>query len=404
MNIKHTSLLALGSSVLLALGLGISSAQQTAAVKVGSILPLTGASSVSGKAAETGYRLALDEINAAGGVLGKPLQFVLEDDASAPATAIQTFTKLYTVDKVDFFAGGFGSGNVIAISGAARQFNAFLYTLGAAAIPVEDAYANYPYFFHIHPWAYYNNQAVVDFFKFLKRAKGAKNIAVAYEDGVFGSGAPIFADQIKKEGFNVVLLEKFKTGAGQFAPILSKAKGANVDIFYWIGYDADALPIAQQSKELNFNPGIIYGVPASWPVGFESNKLSQGVSGLSLWLPTSPLKASKDFVTAYTKKFGTINQEYIAPLAYVQLKTLAAAINRAGSTDKDKVAAELAKTDTSTPFGRLTFTPSLKIKHQGFKTGEWLNFQFRNGKRIPVFPIPVASAPIIYPVPDWNAR
>jgi branched-chain amino acid transport system substrate-binding protein len=149
MNINHTSLLALGSSVLLALGLGISSAQQTAAVKVGSILPLTGASSVSGKAAETGYRLALDEINAAGGVLGKPLQFVLEDDASAPATAIQTFTKLYTVDKVDFFAGGFGSGNVIAISGAAKQFNAFMYTLGAAAIPVEDAYATYPYFFPI---------------------------------------------------------------------------------------------------------------------------------------------------------------------------------------------------------------------------------------------------------------
>ena len=383
--------------------LGLSSAQQRT-VKIGSILPLTGASSVSGKAAEQGYKLALDEINASGGVLGRPLEFVLEDDASAPATAIQQFTKLYTVDKVDFFAGGFSSGNVIAIANAAKQYDAFMTVLGAAAIPVEDAYATYPYFFHYHPWAYYNNQAVVDFFKFLQKSKGAKNLAIMYEDGVFGSGAPIFADQIKKEGFNVVLLEKFKTGAGQFTPILTKAKQLSVDILYWVGYDADALPIASQAKEVNFNPGIIYGVPASWPVGFEANKLSQGMAGLSLWLPDSPRAASKAFVQKFQKKYNSVTQEYLAPLAYVNLTTLAAAINRAGTTDKDKVAAELAKTNTDTPFGKLTFTPSLKIKQQGFKAGEWLNFQFRNGRRTPVYPEGVARAPIIYPVPDWAGR
>jgi branched-chain amino acid transport system substrate-binding protein len=385
------------------LALSLSSAQ-TKSVKIGSILPLTGASSVSGKAAELGYKLALDEINASGGVLGQPLEFVLEDDASTPATAIQTFTKLYTVDKVDFFAGGFGSGNVIAISGAAKQFNAFLTILGAAAIPVEDVYASYPYFFHYHPWAYYNSAAVVDFFKFLKKAKGAKNIAIAYEDGVFGSGAPAFADLIKKEGFNVVLLEKFKTGAGQFTSILTKAKESKVDIFYWVGYDADALPIASQAKEVNFNPGIIYGVPASWPVGFEANKLSYGMAGLSLWLPDSPKAASKDFVKKYQKKFGTITQEYLAPLAYVNMMTLAAAINRAGTTDKDKVAAEMNKTNIATPFGTLKFSPSLKVKTQGFKAGEWLSFQFKKGKRLPVYPEGVSRSPIVYPLPDWNSR
>ena len=389
--------------VLIAAALALA-AQTAYAVKVGALLPLTGASSVSGKAAEQGYRLALDEINAAGGVLGRTLEFVLEDDASAPATAISGFTKLYTVDKADFFVGGFGSGNVIAINGLARQYNAFLSILGAAAIPVEDAYANYPYFFHYHPWAYYNNQAVVDFFKYLQKSKGAKNIAIAYEDGVFGSGAPIFADDIKKQGFNVVMMEKFKTGSGQFTPILSKAKGLDVDIFYWIGYDADALPIVSQAKEVNFNPGIIYGVPASWPVGFEKNALSQGVAGLSLWLPESPKAASKTFVQKFQKKFGSVTEEYLAPLAYVQLTTLAAAINRAGSVDKDRVAAELAKTNIDTPFGRLSFTASNKIKHQGFKAGEWLNFQYRNGKRLPVFPEGVARAPIIYPLPDWARR
>ncbi|HEX2862964.1 MAG TPA: ABC transporter substrate-binding protein, partial [Deinococcales bacterium] len=169
-------------------------------------------------------------------------------------------------------------------------------------------------------------------------------------------------------------------------------------------YDSDALPIVSQAKEINFNPGIIYGVPASWPVGFEANKLSTGVAGLSLWLPDSPLSASKTFVKAFTKKFGSVTSEYLAPLAYVNLTTLAAAINRAGTTDKDKVAAELAKTNVNTPFGKLTFTPSNKVKYQGFKAGEWLSFQYKNGKRLPVFPITVARAPLLYPIPDWNKR
>ncbi|HEX2863983.1 MAG TPA: ABC transporter substrate-binding protein, partial [Deinococcales bacterium] len=141
----NTKLPRLARSLSIAATLGlVLGAGQSLAVKVGIMLPLTGASSVSGIAAQQGYQLAIDEINASGGVLGKPLQAVFEDDASAPATAISAFTKLYTVDKVDFFAGGFASGNVIAIQGVARQNNAFLTIVGAAAIPVEDAYANYP--------------------------------------------------------------------------------------------------------------------------------------------------------------------------------------------------------------------------------------------------------------------
>lgn len=387
-------------AALLALGL----ASGAHAVKVGIMLPLTGAFSASGKAAEAGYRLALDEINAGGGVLGQPLEVAVEDSASNAATAIQAFTKLMVAEKSDFFAGGFASGNVLAIQGIARQTNAFMTVLGAASSLVENAYADYPYFFHYHPWDYYNIAAVIDFFKVLRSAKNARNVAIAYEDGAFGSGGPALADLLKKEGFNVVLLEKFKTGSGNFTPILTKAKGLDVDIFYWIGYDADALPIVSQAKEVNFNPGIIYGVPASWPVGFEANKLSTGVGGLSLWLPESPRAASKAFVAKYQKKYGSVTSEYLAPLAYVNLTTLAAAINRAGSTDKAKVAAELAKTNVDTPFGKLTFTPSNKIKYQGFKAGEWLSFQYKNGKRQPVYPIGVARTPITYPIPDWNKR
>ncbi|GGK93057.1 ABC transporter substrate-binding protein [Deinococcus radiotolerans] len=367
------------------------------AVKVGVLLPLSGAGSVSGQAAKNGYQLALDEINRAGGVLGKPLELEFADDGSAPAKAVPEFVKLVTVEKVDFMAGGVSSATSIAISGPAKQYNTFMAWIGAAAVPVEDAFADHPYFFHYHPWSYYNFEAILGYFKYLKTYKKAKNIAIAYEDGPFGSaGIDATVDAFKKAGFNVVMSEKFKTGSGNFGPLVSKAKAAKPDILYWVGYDTDALPLATEIKQQNLQLGLLYGTPPSWPVGFEKNSLSDNVAGLSLWLSTSPTKDSRAFVAAYKKKYGTVTDEYFAPLAYVNLKTLAAAINRAGTTDKAKVAAEMAKTNVSTPFGQLTFSPSLKTKYQGFKAGNWLHFQYLGDARVPVFPIKFAQKPMVY--------
>ncbi|WP_103131309.1 amino acid ABC transporter substrate-binding protein [Deinococcus aerius] len=368
------------------------------AVKVGVLLPLSGPSSVSGQAARNGYLLALDEINKAGGVLGKPLELEIADDGSAPAKAVPEFVKLVTVDKVDFMAGGVSSATSIAISGPAKQYNTFMAWIGAAAVPVEDAFADHKYFFHYHPWSYYNFEAILSYFKTLKTQRKAKNIAIAYEDGPFGSaGINDTIAAFKKAGFNVVMSEKFKTGSGNFGPIISKAKAAKPDIFYWVGYDTDALPLATEIKQQNLKVGLVYGTPPSWPVGFEKNPLSENMAGLSLWLPSSPQAESRKFVAAYRKKFGNVTEEYFAPLAYVNLKTLAAAINKAGSTDKDKVAAALAETNTPTPFGPLTFSRSNKTQYQGFKAGNWLHFQFQGDSRVPVYPIKFAQKPMV-----WN--
>ncbi|WP_102126750.1 ABC transporter substrate-binding protein [Deinococcus planocerae] len=368
------------------------------AVKVGVLLPLSGSGSVSGQAARNGYLLALDEINRAGGVLGKPLELEFADDGSSPAKAVPEFVKLVTVDKVDFMAGGVSSATSIAISGPAKQYGTFMAWIGAAAVPVEDAFADHKYFFHYHPWSYYNFEAILGYFKTLKTQKKARNIAIAYEDGPFGSaGINDTVAAFKKAGFNVVMTEKFKTGSGNFGPIISKAKAARPDIFYWVGYDTDALPLATEIKQQNLQVGLVYGTPPSWPVGFEKNQLADNIAGLSLWLPSSPQAESRKFVAAYRKKFGNVTEEYFAPLAYVNLKTLAAAINGAGGTDKDKVAAALAATNTPTPFGPLTFSKSNKTQYQGFKAGNWLHFQFQGDSRVPVYPIKFAQKPMV-----WN--
>lgn len=373
----------------LLLGLGFSLAQS---VKVGVILPLT---SVAGKAALNGIQLAADELAAAGKV---KLELVTVDDGNAADKAIPALTKLLTVDKVDIVIGGLGSGPTLGMAGPIKQYKPLFLGIGAASSLVENAMTGYDDFFHFHPWDYHNVAAAMDFFKSLY-ADGARKVAILYEDGPFGSaGMPAYRQLLTQAGFNVQA-EPFKTNSGNFTATLTRFKSFQPDILYWIGYDWDALPIATQVRQVGLEPKLIYGAPPAWPLGFEKNKLSNDVAGMSAWLPSVANKASQRFTSAYKKKFGEVTEEYMAPMGYTVVKALGAAIEAAGSTDKAKISEALAKVKLDTPFGPLAFKPSDtgKTKNQGFNASIWFQFQYLEGSRRPVFPSGVAGRPLRYP-------
>ncbi|MDQ7840337.1 MAG: ABC transporter substrate-binding protein [bacterium] len=368
-------------------------------VRIGISLPLTGPASASGKAAEAGYRLALDEINKAGGVLGSRLQIFIEDDGNLPAKGVPIFTKFVTVDRVHAITGIFGSAIGVSIVGPAKLHEPLIAMLGAASPLVERGFEGYKYLFHYHPWAYHNMEAVFNFMDFVRTGTGASTIAILYEDGPFGSaGVGDTRAELIKRGFDVPFMESFKSGSGDFTALLSRAKRHPVDVLFWIGFDADALPIAVQSREVGFKPRLIFGTPASWPIGFEGNPVARDVSGMAGWTSASPLAASKEFVKKYQAKYGSLSEEYMAPMGFVTLTTLAAAMNKAGTTDKDRVAAELAKTDAETPLGKLRFKPSRLTPsvYQGFDSDLWMVFQFRDGRRVPVWPKSMAAGPLAW--------
>ena len=171
-----------GVLAFLVLALGLAMAQTT--LKVGVILPLSGVSAVSGKAALNGIQLAADEVNAAGKVR---LELVVVDDGTDPAKAVPAFTKLMTVDRVDIVIGGLASGVTYALSGPVKQYGPLFLCIGAASSVVEQAFEGYPLFFHYHPWDYHNVAAALQFFQYLNQAHGAKKVAILYEDGPFGS-------------------------------------------------------------------------------------------------------------------------------------------------------------------------------------------------------------------------
>ncbi|RTG96009.1 ABC transporter [Thermus scotoductus] len=378
----------------LALVTGLAFAQTS--LKVGVILPLSGASAVSGKAALNGIQLAADEVNTAGKVR---LELVVVDDGTDAAKAVPAFTKLMTVDKVDIVIGGLASGVTFALSGPVKQYGPLFLVIGAASSVVEQAFEGYPLFFHYHPWDYHNVAAALQFFQYLNREHGARKVAILYEDGPFGSaGIGVYKQQLEKLGYQVQA-EPFKAGSGQFTAILTRFRAFAPDILYWIGYDMDALPIATQARQVGLRPKLIYGAPPSWPIGFEKNPLSNDIAGMTAWLPTVANPESRRFVDAYRKKYGEVTEEYMAPMGYTIVKSLALAAEKAGSADKNRIAEALASLKMNTPFGPLSFKPSNtgRTKYQGFGPEIWFQFQYLQGSRRPVFPKEVATRPLRYP-------
>lgn len=369
-------------------------------VRLGAILPLTGPIAGSGQDMLNGYRLAMEEINLAGGVLGRPVAVLFEDDRGDPSTGVAALEKLINRDRVDIILGGLSSTVSYALAAPAKRYQPLMAWIGAAARAVEDAFAGADWFFHYHPWEYHNLAATTEFML----STGARKVAIFYEDGLFGqSGKDLATELFTQNGLQVVFSESFKTGSGEFTSLIVRARRADPDVLYWIGYDADALPLMTQLKELNWTPKLVYGAPPTWPVGFANQPVGQYVAGLTFWTPDIPDPVSRQFVESYTRRFGQRPNSYWAPLAYTNLVTVAKAIEAARTTDKQAVARELARTDYRSPLGRrLTFKPSRKIPYQGFT--EWISFQWINGRQEVVYPRELATASLVYPVPPWDRR
>jgi len=98
-----------------------------------------------------------------------------------------------------------------------------------------------------------------------------KNIAIAYEDGIYGTTSRDYVVKyLKEKGFNIVFDERFKSGSSDFTPMLTKIKKANPDVFYWVAYAGDTTLIMKQAKEIAFNPKLFLSVAINFPQYKES--------------------------------------------------------------------------------------------------------------------------------------
>jgi branched-chain amino acid transport system substrate-binding protein len=318
-------------------------------IKIGGIFPLSGAVAVYGVECRNGIELAIKEINSSGGVNGKQLQLISEDDEGNPEKTVSAYTKLTTKDKVSFVIGSLTSGCTLAITERAQSQKVLQIAPAATASAITDA-GNFVFrTCFIDPF-----QGTVGG-KFAAQNLGTKRAAILYDIGNDYSVG--LHDNFKiayiAAGGQVVADESYATGEKDFNAQITKIKQANPDVVYLPDYYGTVALIAKQLRAQGINTPIVGA--DGWD-GLTENAGDEVLNGFysNHYAPDSTDQSVVKFVTAFKAAYNATPNSFAA-LGYDSVYMLKDAIKTANSLDTNAVRAALEKTDGRYVTGNLRF-------------------------------------------------
>ena len=272
-------------------------------IKVGVVLPLTGEQAKFGEIEKNSFLMALDAVNESGGVNGKKIELIIEDDTGKPDIGRSAVEKLIYKDNVVALTGGYSSSVAFAMCQVAQQRKVpFLVTTGSADRITEQ---NWNQVFRIAPPVSEYPSALESF---LKEVVKAETVAVLYENTLFGqSGSKEFVEQCPAWGLKVLTKEGYEAGAVDFKPLLVKVKSAKPDLVYMISYLMDSGLLMRQSKELDFNPKLFVGGGAGFILPeFAKNagEAGENVFSIDLWASHLPYPGAKEYYDQFLAEYG----------------------------------------------------------------------------------------------------
>ena len=358
-------------------GCGGSSSKE---IKIGLLNEMTGGNATIGTAAANGAKLAIKEINANGGLLGKQIKAVVADNKSEPSESANAMTKLLTQDKVVAVTGTFSSSNAIAAASVAEA-NKTPYLVAGATNPkvtVDEKTKNVKkYIYRVCFIDPFQGTVAANFAaKDLKVKKAAMLVdnSSDYSKGL----AEFFEAAFTKEGGTIVANEAYLQKDTDFKATLTKIKSKDMDILYVPGYYEEVGKIVKQAREMGIT------VPIVGADGWDSPKLGEIASASALnntyftnhysVEDTSP--KAKAFVEAYTKEYGQ-KPEALAVLGYDAVYVLADAIKRANSTDAAKIIEALA---TTKEFPAISGVTTINKTHDADKNA--VVIEMKDGKQV----------------------
>ena len=383
-------------SIFCILGLMLTGASAADTVKVGVVLPLTGAQAKFGEIEKKSFDLALEEINAAGGINGKKLELVIEDDTGRPDVGRSVVEKLITKDKVVMIGGGYSSSVTFAVAGVCQQNKMpFLVNTGSAD---KITTSGWDYIYRLNPPVSHYADAVTTL---LADKIKPKTVAILYENSLFGTkGASSFEKICKKAGYKVLLKEGYEHGGIDYKPVLIQIKQLNPDIVYMVSYIMDASLLMKQAKELKLAPKMFVGGAAGFTLpefAENSGVASEKVISATLWHQVLPFPGAMDYYKKFVARFNKPT-EYHGAEAYSACYVIADVLKRAKSFKNTDIKQALSETDMMTVFGPVKFTTWGKIKNQNKATTYVV--QWIDGKLELVWPTDHATKAFVYPV-DW---
>ena len=359
-------------------------AQSRLPIKIGFSMSMTGGLAANGKSALLAQKIWEDDVNAKGGVLGRPIKLIYYDDQSNPATVPGIYTKLLDIDKVDLLIGPYATVQIAPAMPIVIQRNKLFIALLGFAVNSEF---NYPNYFAMIPTGPESKPSLTKGFfdTAMMQAPRPQTVAIVAADQEFSHSAADGArENAQKAGLKIVYDKSYPPSNTDFAPIVRAIQATNPDVLVICSYPPDSVGLVRAINEVGFKPKMVGG----GMVGLQSTALKtqlgpalNGFVNYDWWLPVE--KMNLPGVDALIKRYQARAQAegvdalgyYMAPWGYAQLQVMGQAIEATKSIDDKKLADFIRANTFKTVLGDIKFG----------KNGEWaqsrvLQVQFHNIK------------------------
>src|SRR5437016_2174754 len=399
---------------LTALSASLPAAAQTGQpIRIGYSMALTGGLAPNGKSALLAQQIWEEDVNAKGGLLGRPVKLVYYDDQTNPATVPGIYTKLIDVDKVELIIGGYGTNMLAPAMPVVMQKNKVF--IGLLGLGVNSEF-NYPRYFVMIPSGPDPKPAFTKGFFDAAMAQNPKprTVAIVAADAEFAVNASDGArDNAKALRLNIVYDKRYPPNTTDFAPIVRAIAATNPDLVVVCSYPPDSVGMVRSVDEIGFKPKMIGGGMVGLQnaaIKAQLGPLLNGWTNYDFWLPVPKMDfpGVADLMKKYQARAAAEGVDslgyYMAPQAYAQMQVLQQAVETTKGFDDAKLADYIRANTCKTVVGDVKFG----------KGGEWaesrvLQVQFQNVKgndvaqfkdistQVVVSPAQYESGKVIYP-------
>jgi branched-chain amino acid transport system substrate-binding protein len=364
-------------------------------VRIGVALSQTGNLADSAAPYFKGLDLWRQQANARGGLAGRPIEFVVYDDRSDPATAARLYEKLITDDKVNLVMSSLGSATAATGSGIAEKHKIIMINAGGAAEAIQQRGFKYVFQTAARISSYADGvMPMIDKYKVKSLALVSRDYAAARDI------SKAIKEQIKDKDAKLVIDEYFPAGTADFSSQISKGKQLQPDLWIGLLYPSEAIETVRQFHSMNYMPKLFIANGVSQDDFITSaGKDAEYALGMSLYEPSLPSEGNKEFVETYRAKYNA-DPGYYSAFGFVGGTVLEAAVKQAGSVDTEKVREVLTTLKLGTVMGKHEVDPKtyMQIGVKG------LVVQVQNGKREVVWPEEYKTAEPKLPIPAWDKR
>lgn len=382
----------------LAAAASVAAAQEGEPIVFGGALPLTGWGSDAGEYNRRGYELWAQHVNEDGGLLGRPVELLIYDDASDPTTTARLYERLITEDEVDVLLAPWSDDMTMPATTVAERYGKPMVTGGATLDAIWDR--GYQFVNGLLPSSYdYVGMPM----RLIAEQEGVETVAIANNELTFTTGFGDAAVENAEElGLEIVMREVYSADNTDFTAVLTRARGDAPDLFVGGTGGEDAIQILRQAEEVGLSPQAFYFTIA--PVDPEFVRVlgdtAEYVFGTTEWEPSlTDLPGYDRFVEDYRAEYGEDPVEDVAT-AYGLVEVLAAAVGEVGELDDAAIAEALRNMQTRTVFGTYSVDPET-----GRQTGKEIYVvQILDGERHIVWPEEFATAEMRFPTPAWSER